>query len=56
MTSLDAKKAGFEVFVIDEAVRAVGGNDARQKVYGEFAEAGVKVVSVQDEKVKSYLN
>ncbi|KAL5514029.1 hypothetical protein ACEPAG_2790 [Sanghuangporus baumii] len=51
-TALDARKAGFDVTVIREAVRAVGGEKATQRVEAEWREAGIKIVGMQDVTVE----
>lgn len=41
---LDARKADFEVYVIREGVRAVGGEQAAEKVEEELKAAGAVVI------------
>ena len=56
-TALDAKKEGFEVYVVQEATRSVNGGE---KGWGastkELGEAGIKIISIDGtevERVKS---
>ena len=53
--ALDAKKAGFDVLVIREAVRAVGGERATKDVCAEWNNAGIEVVSMRDVRVQKHL-
>ena len=53
--ALDAKKAGFDVAVIKEAIRAVGGDKATADVFAEWNNAGVRVVSMEDGEVQKHL-
>ena len=54
-TALDARKAGFEVTVVRDGVRAVGGDEATRKVESALKEVGVNVVGVEDDVVKEWL-
>lgn len=58
-TALDAVRADpayrDNVFVIREAVRAVGGEQATEAVSEEFAAAGVKLVGLDDDIVRACL-
>jgi len=54
-TALDAKKAGFDVFVISDGVRAVGGAEATANTSAEWQTAGIRVVNLDDPEVTSHL-
>ncbi|TDL20045.1 Isochorismatase hydrolase [Rickenella mellea] len=54
-SALDANKAGLNVFVIKEGVRAVGGEVATEKVAKEWEKAGVRFVNFEDDVVKAWL-
>ncbi|EJD07990.1 Isochorismatase hydrolase [Fomitiporia mediterranea MF3/22] len=54
-TALDARKAGFGVKIIGDAVRAVGGDDATRRVEAECKETGIEFVGIGDEVVKEWL-
>lgn len=54
-SALDAAKAGFKTFVIQEAVRAVGGDAATRDVAREFDKSGVKFISLNDPRVEAWL-
>lgn len=44
-TALDALKLGYEVFLVEDATRAVGGEVALRKTANELRKAGIRVVS-----------
>ena len=52
-TALDAKKEGFEVYVVQEATRSV---DAGEKGWGaatkELEKAGIRIISIKDAEVE----
>lgn len=54
-SALDAAKAGFETFIIRDAVRAVGGDVATHTVASELDAAGVRFISLDDPKATSWL-
>lgn len=55
-TALDAKRAGFEVYIIREGVRAVGGETATKEVENEFHTVGIEFITMDDEYLKQFLN
>lgn len=54
--SLDARRAGFDVYVIEEGVRAVGGAEATSNVFAQLKHAGVHIVSVEDPMIGSFVD
>ena len=48
----DVKTCVKDVFVVKEAVRAVGGEDATEKVFEEMQARGVKLVSSDEVREK----
>lgn len=54
-SALDAAKAGFETFIIRDAVRAVGGDVATHTVANDLDAAGIRFISLDDPKVTSRL-
>ena len=54
-TAVDAKQAGFEVFVIGDAIRAVGGLEATEKVSREWQERGIEVITMKDPRLEKLL-
>ena len=56
-TALDAKKEGFQVSVVDQAIRSV---DASEKGWGttkkELEKAGVKIISVDGPEIEEVKN
>jgi nicotinamidase/pyrazinamidase len=41
-TALDARKAGFETYVIEDACRAIDADGSLAKAWADMAQAGVK--------------
>lgn len=54
-SALDAAKAGFETFIIRDAVRAVGGDVATHTVASDLDAAGIRFISLDDRKVTARL-
>ena len=52
LDAIDVKTCGKDVFVVKEAVRAVGGEDATEKVFEEMQARGVKLVSSDEVREK----
>lgn len=53
-TAVDAKKEGFEVFVIEEGVRSIDeGENGWEGVKRDLKEFGVEVIRTEDDKVQS---
>ena len=50
-TALAAAKDGFDTYVVESAVRAVGGEEADKRVFAEFEAAKVKVIQRDAVKV-----
>ena len=55
-TALDAKRAGFDVFVISEGSRAVGGPEATEKTRQELKEKGIEFISIDDFRLREILS
>ena len=47
-TALDARKAGFQAAVIEDATRAIDLNGSLQAAWGKMAKAGVKRLQSSD--------
>ena len=47
-TALDARKAGFETYVVEDACRGIDTKGSMNKAWGDMAEAGVKRIQSAD--------
>lgn len=47
-TALDARKLGFDVYVIEDATRAIDLNGSLAAAWKEMADAGVKRITASD--------
>ena len=53
-TAFDARKEGFEVFVVEEGVRSIdGGKDGWESVKREMREKGIRVVGMEGKEMRS---
>ena len=52
---MSAQDAGFDVVIIKEAVKAVGGGEAQRLVEEELKSAGIRILSVSHEEVQAWL-
>lgn len=54
-SALDAHKAGFNVYIVSEGVRAVGKGSATEKVTAECSAADIHFVSINSDEVRACL-
>lgn len=47
-TAIDARKAGFEVYVVDDACRGIDANGSLAKAWADMTKAGVKKIQSAD--------
>ncbi|KAL8915982.1 MAG: hypothetical protein Q9172_006528 [Xanthocarpia lactea] len=56
-TAIDARKEGFDVYVVEEAVKSIDtGDDGWGATRGQFEKAGIRVVSIDGEEAQNIQN